>query len=103
MPNDLTIKPVQAKRSSDDPPKTREPNHADATPAAKPSRSYVNPTLRLDAALGLVVIEFRDDSGKLTASIPSQRQIEAYRSHQEPRTDTERLEASPPRAERGRG
>jgi hypothetical protein len=34
--------------------------------------------LRLDAALGLVVIEFRNDSGAVTTSIPSERQIAAY-------------------------
>ena len=38
-----------------------------------------NPQLRLDAALGLVVIEFRDESGTVTTSIPSQRQLDAYR------------------------
>ena len=38
----------------------------------------VNPSLRLDPALGLVVLEFRDETGQVTGSIPSQRQIEAY-------------------------
>jgi hypothetical protein len=38
----------------------------------------VNPSLHLDPALGLVVLEFRDEAGQVTGSIPSQRQIEAY-------------------------
>jgi hypothetical protein len=38
----------------------------------------LNPTLRLDAVLGLVVIEFRNQSGAVTTSIPSQRQLQAY-------------------------
>lgn len=37
-----------------------------------------NPTLRLDPALGLVVIEFVSKSGAVTSSIPSQRQLAAY-------------------------
>ena len=52
-----------------------------ATPVAKAVQPYTNPALRLDPALGLVVIEFHDDSGKLTSSIPNQRQIDAYRRH----------------------
>lgn len=43
---------------------------------------FPNPSLRLDHGLGMVVIEFRDPGGQVTRSIPSQRQIDAYRSHQ---------------------
>jgi len=53
---------------------------AAATPAAR-SAPYTNPALRLDPALGLVVIEFHDDSGRLSSSIPSQRQLQAYHMH----------------------
>ena len=53
---------------------------------AKPALPFTNPDLRLDPALGLVVIEFHDDSGKLTNSIPSQRQIDAYRQHGQTRS-----------------
>jgi hypothetical protein len=41
--------------------------------------SSPNPTLQLNAALGLVVIEFRNDAGTVTSSIPSQQQLDAYR------------------------
>ena len=54
---------------------------SEASPLAEPApvaSPIVNPTLRLEPALGLVVIEFRNDSGAITTSIPSQRQIEAY-------------------------
>jgi hypothetical protein len=44
---------------------------------------FANPSLRLDPSLGLVVIEFRNDAGTVTRSIPNQRQIEAYRLHEE--------------------
>lgn len=38
----------------------------------------INPTLRLDPALGLVVVEFHNDRGELTTSIPSQYMLQAY-------------------------
>ena len=53
---------------------------AAATSTADPTP---NPTLELDAALGLVVIQFHNDSGAVTSSIPSQQQINAYRLWQE--------------------
>jgi len=45
---------------------------------------FVNPTLKFDSTLGLLVIEFKDSSGNVSTSIPSQRQLEAYRLHQQP-------------------
>jgi hypothetical protein len=39
-----------------------------------------NPNLRLDPALGLVVLEFRDAGGAVEATIPTRRELEAYRS-----------------------
>ncbi len=53
-------------------------------PVAPSSRPFPNPSLRLDAGLGMVVIEFRDNLGEVTNSIPSQRILEAYRAHTEP-------------------
>ena len=53
-----------------------------ATAPPVPSPQFPNPSLRLDSSLGMVVIEFRDPGGDVTRSIPSQRQIDAYRSHQ---------------------
>ena len=41
-----------------------------------------NPNLLLDPVLGLVVIEFRNDAGDVTTSIPSERQIQAYQRWQ---------------------
>lgn len=39
-----------------------------------------NPRLRLDRDLGMVVIEFRDAAGRLAASLPTSREIEAYKA-----------------------
>jgi hypothetical protein len=79
----MMISAIQAITSAADPPKSRSSPQARTEPPAVSPRPYINPSLRLDAALGLVVIEFRDDSGALTSTIPSERQIEAYRAHQE--------------------
>jgi hypothetical protein len=57
---------------------------ATAAPSAT-ANPTPNPTLELDAALGLVVIQFHNDSGAVTSSIPSQQQIDAYRLWQETR------------------
>ena len=87
MPSDLTVRAVvsitgpsenvaQPKPESFIPPATASP-----PPTGPP---IANPSLRFDAALGLVVIEFRDASGKITTSIPTQRQMEAYRMYSEP-------------------
>jgi len=47
----------------------------DTTPAGAP-----NPTLRLDPALGLVVLEYSAGRGDGTTSIPTAQQLEAYRT-----------------------
>jgi len=38
--------------------------------------------LRLDPALGIVVMEFLDSGGKLARSAPSEAQLQAYRQAQ---------------------
>ena len=82
MPNELNIKPIAAVASGTENP--AEPQAESFTPPAHapPLASALpmpNPQLRLDPALGLVVIEFRDTDGAVTSSIPSQRQLNAYR------------------------
>jgi hypothetical protein len=56
---------------------------APATPAgaggAAPSVPMLNPRMRIDTELNLVVLEFRDDAGELRSSIPTPREIDAYR------------------------
>ena len=39
-----------------------------------------SPRMRLDPALGLVVLEFRDHQGQVVQTLPSERQLAAYRS-----------------------
>jgi hypothetical protein len=80
MPNELTIPAVQPATL----PNARAPTRAPADPPAPaPVQAYINPSLRLDPGLGLVVIEFRNDAGAVTRSIPSKQQIDAYRTHEQ--------------------
>jgi hypothetical protein len=51
----------------------------DAAPA-RPSVPLVNPRMRIEPSLNLVVLEFRDAEGTLARSIPSPQEIDAYRS-----------------------
>jgi hypothetical protein len=91
MPNDLALPTVTGANAGGDGPAAArvpaaEPPPLDhAGPTASPTP---NPTLELDAALGLVVIQFRNDSGAVTNSIPSQQQLDAYRQWQDTRVGT---------------
>jgi hypothetical protein len=52
-------------------------------PAAAPPRQEpppLSPALRVDAALNLLVVEIRDRDGEVVHSMPSPRQLDAYRS-----------------------
>ncbi len=51
----------------------------DAAPA-RPSVPLLNPRMRIEPSLNLVVLEFRDAEGTLARSIPSPQEIDAYRS-----------------------
>ncbi|BDG73567.1 hypothetical protein [Roseomonas fluvialis] len=81
MTPDLALRPLPAA----DPPRAparaagpeRDPGAA-PPPAAAPATP--NPRLRLDGSLGMVVIEFRDAVGDVANTIPTPRQIAAYRA-----------------------
>ena len=48
-------------------------------PAAVAAQLCPNPSMRLDGALGIVVMQFHDESGKVVATIPTAQQLDAYR------------------------
>ena len=52
-----------------------------AVPAARSGAWLPNPDPLVDPSLNLLVLEFRDASGRVTHSIPSARQLAAYRLH----------------------
>jgi hypothetical protein len=81
MSSELTVQSVAAARTTSD---AVVEVRAAVQPASAPVRSTAatrmpNPNLRLDPPLGIVVIEFRNDtSGVITTSIPSERQLAEY-------------------------
>jgi hypothetical protein len=78
MPSDLSIgavAPDPAIRTTD----AATPAVAASASAENTSPGTPNPTLQLDPALGLVVIEFVSRSGAVTTSIPTARELLAYR------------------------
>ncbi|WP_176849423.1 hypothetical protein [Belnapia rosea] len=42
--------------------------------------AWPNPSMRIDPSLGIVVMEFRDRSGSVAATLPTERELAAYRS-----------------------
>ena len=87
MPNDLSIQAVGPVLGASENPAQPKPETftppAQAPPTA-PAVLVANPTLRFDAASGLVVIEYHDAAGDVTTSIPTLRQLEAYRQWNQP-------------------
>jgi hypothetical protein len=80
MSNDVIIQPASMPIGiTGTAPTTAHTAGANAGPSSTET-SIPNPTLRLDAALGIVVIEFRTASGQISGSIPTERQLEAYRA-----------------------
>lgn len=67
-----------------------------AAPAA-PAPTLPNPSLRLDASLGLVVLEFRNADGT-ARTIPSERELQAYRSAARARQDGPMADTADPAA-----
>lgn len=65
------------------------PARAPAAPAPASTATDIapgipNPRLRIDPALSLVVIEFRDSAGEVSLSLPSPKELEAYRDQPRP-------------------
>ena len=84
MSNPLSIQASQASLGSAAPSRIDDvAAQATAMPTAKPVPLFVNPSFQFDPTVGIVVIDFHNDTGAVTNSIPSQRQLEAYRTHRE--------------------
>lgn len=76
MSDDLAITPVRA--TPPEPPAQRVAVPAATSPAPS-APLLLNPVLHLEANLGVMVMEFRDSGGSVTHTIPTQRQLDAYR------------------------
>jgi len=93
MPSDLSVSRVgvstsvsQVDRSRQEP--ARPSVDEEARAAVADNKSFPNPTLRLDPGLALVVIEFRDGTGEVRDTIPTQAQLDAYRSWERTKSGT---------------
>src|SRR5689334_9538145 len=82
MLNDVSFQAIGVVHSDSVPAASQKLPAADPAQAVSAAPPILNPTLRLDAALGLVVIEFRNETGAITTSIPSQRQLQEYQRWQ---------------------
>ncbi|WP_198371339.1 hypothetical protein [Roseomonas rosulenta] len=80
MTPDLALRPLPISDAPRAPMRSAGPEREPG--AAPPPAAPVtpNPRLRLDGSLGMVVIEFRDQVGDVANTIPSPRQIAAYRA-----------------------
>jgi hypothetical protein len=81
MPNDLNIQ-VVAQPNTGNSSATPFKAAAMAVPVeqtAPVAMAEPNPTLALNAALGIVVIEFRNSAGSVVSTIPTAQQIRAYK------------------------
>jgi hypothetical protein len=71
-------------------------------PGAIPAIVFIKPALKFDPLFGLVIIEFRDQSGNVRKAIPTLHQLETYRewsvTHQDPNARTLRNGGSPAHA-----
>src|SRR3954471_18092139 len=77
-----SLSPLPPPRGADPPSEAAAPPgaaHAPSGPATAASPGLPNPSLRLDPALGLVVLEFRDQAGR-TATLPTERELAPYRT-----------------------
>jgi hypothetical protein len=83
MPTDLTISIAGAPVATPDRARPSQPATSATFAATAPGPPPPSPTLRFDASLGILVIEFHNDAGQVANSIPTQRQLEAYRTRAE--------------------
>ncbi len=82
MLSDLTIRATAPPETPRQPARAAGPDRpaGSAPPAVAPDVGPANPRLRIDRDLGMVVIEFRDAAGRISVSLPTPREIEAYRA-----------------------
>lgn len=71
----LASPPPFVERPAQAPAETSSGARQDAAPPIAP-----NPSLRIEPTLGVVVFEVRDGAGEVTRSVPTERELRAYRT-----------------------
>ncbi|HKM63346.1 MAG TPA: hypothetical protein VJY39_12740 [Acidisphaera sp.] len=88
MPNDISVAAIPPPQNDPAPSPAAQGGSVSHTGGSASSSSSApgssvasnpNPSLHLDQSLGLVVLEFYNDAGAVTRSIPSAGQLDAYR------------------------
>ena len=82
MSHDLVIRQAPPQEAPRQPIRAAGPDRVAgaAPPAISPEVGPPNPRLRMDRDLGMVVIEFRDAAGRVSTSLPSEKELQAYRA-----------------------
>ena len=82
MSLDLAIRQAPPQEALRQPVRAAGPDRVAgaAPPTISPEVGPPNPRLRMDRDLGMVVIEFRDAAGRVSTSLPSERELQAYRA-----------------------
>ncbi|MCO6416993.1 hypothetical protein JYK14_12595 [Siccirubricoccus sp. KC 17139] len=75
MPRLPVAQPAAPKAPAAEPART-----AEAEVGTQPFQATPNPAMKLDPRLGLVVLQFRDEQGEVTATLPTERELAAYRN-----------------------
>lgn len=115
MPNGFTIGPISSSPPVHPPPaQETRPSSLGLTPVGPALAAVVPqiPSVALNPEKGVVVIDFRNDAGKLVNSIPSAEQLATYGAGPPPlpvsatpaatRPDTEKPAARPPAPSSGK-
>ena len=83
MPGDFAISQSSPQKALQEAVQPVPPAAAfDAGQSTVSKRPLINPSLHLDPALNLVVLQFLDNKGDVTDSIPSPKQLKAYQARQ---------------------
>jgi hypothetical protein len=53
-------------------------------PAPPTNAVYINPQIQVDPQSGVVMLEYRDQAGKLTRQVPSEYELRSYRLDNRP-------------------
>ncbi len=78
MLEDIAVGSTPLVRTGPAAPEAAGPVAAPSGVEANATATHLSPSLQLNPEIGIVVIQFRSESGAVELSIPSQQQLNAY-------------------------